>query len=138
MTPLTHITGNVFKLLKIDRIIGFYLYGRFNEFIASIDAALVDGQSYQSFYLVIKLGEFLQVSGEIVVLPVEICEVKDLGKIKIEWWKESMLRAPALIDITNLTTIEEELIHDHYALPLKTTSEIDHARNRELVLNALQ
>jgi hypothetical protein len=57
---------------------------------------------------------------------------------------ESMLRAPALIYITNLTTIEEELIHDHYALPLqkpsllKKTSEIDHARNRELVLNALQ
>ena len=119
MTPLTHITGNVFKLRKIDRIIGFYLYGRFNELIASIDDALVDGQSYQSFYLVIKLGEFLQVSGEIVVLPVEICEVKDLGKVKTEWWKESMLRAPALIDITNLTTIEEELIHDHYTLPLK-------------------
>ena len=73
-----------------------------------------------------------------MVLPVEICEVKDLGKIKTEWWKESKLRAPALIDITNLTTIEEELIHDHYALPLKKTSEIDHARNRELVLNALQ
>jgi hypothetical protein len=93
MTPLTHITGNVFKLRKIDRIIGFYLYGRFNELIASIDAALVDAQSYQSFYLVIKLGEFLQVSGEIVVLPVEICEVKDLGKVKTEWGKESMLRA---------------------------------------------
>jgi hypothetical protein len=54
-----------------------------------------------------------------VVLPVEIYEVKDLGKVKTEWWKESMLRAPALIDITNLTTIEEELIRDHYALPLK-------------------
>ena len=106
MTPLTHITGNVFKLRKIDRIIGFYLYGRFNEFIASIDAALVDGQSYQSFYLVIKLGEFLQVSGEIVVLPIEICEVKDVEKVKTEWGKESMLRAAALIDITNLTTIE--------------------------------
>ena len=54
-----------------------------------------------------------------MVLPVEICEVKDLGKVKTAWWKESMLRAPALIDITNLTTIEEELIRDHYALPLK-------------------
>jgi len=53
-----------------------------------------------------------------VVLPVEICEVKDVGKVKTEWGKESMLRAP-LIDITNLKTIEEELIRDHYALPLK-------------------
>ena len=106
MTPLTHITENVFKLRKIDRIIGFYLYDRFNELIARIDAALVDSQSYQSLYLVIKLGEFLQVSAKIVVLPVESCEVNDLAKVKTDWGKESMLRAPAFIDITNLTTIE--------------------------------
>ena len=119
MMPLTHIKGNLFKLRKIDHIIGFYLYDRFNKLIARIDAVLVDSQSYQSFYLVIKLGEFLLVSGKIVVLPVKICEVKDLGKVKTKWFKKSMLRAHALIDITNLTTIEEELIRDHYALPLK-------------------
>ena len=106
MMPLTHIKGNVFKLRKIDRISGFYLYDRFNELIARIDAALVDSQSYQSFYLVINLGAFLQVSGEIVVLPDEIFEVKDLGQVKTEWRKESMLGAPAPIDITNLTTLE--------------------------------
>ena len=116
--PLIHIKGNVFKLRRIDRIIGFYLYDRFNELIARIDAALVDSQSDQSFYLVIKLGWFLQVNGEIVVLPVEIYEVKDLVKVKTKWWKESMLRAPALIDIISLKTIEEELIRNHYALPL--------------------
>ena len=56
MMPLNHIKGNLFKLQKIDRIIGFYLYDRFNKLIARIDASLVDRQSYQSFYLVIKLG----------------------------------------------------------------------------------
>ena len=40
-----------------------------------------------------------------------------------------MLRAPALIDITNLKTIEEELIRDHYVPPLKKTSKNDHTRN---------
>ena len=84
MTPLTHITENIFKLRKIDRIIGFYLYDMFNELMARIDAALVDSQSYQSFYLVINLGVFLQVSGEIVVLPDETFEVKDVGKVKTE------------------------------------------------------
>ena len=54
-----------------------------------------------------------------MVLPVEICEVKYLGIVKTARGKESMLRTPALIDITNLTTIEEELIRDHYNLPLK-------------------
>ena len=119
MTPLTHITENVFKLRKTDRIIGFYLYDKFNEPIARIDAVLVDSQSYHSFYLVINLGGFLQVSGKAVVLPVEVCEVKDLGKVKTEWRKESMLGAPAPIDITSLTTLEEELIRDYYALPLQ-------------------
>jgi hypothetical protein len=128
MMPLTHIKGNLFKLRKIDRIIGFYLYYRFNELIARIDAALVYRQSYQSFYLVIKLGEFILVSRKIVVLPVEICEMKDLGQVKIKWGKESMLRAPALIDITNRTTIEEELIRDHYALPLQKSSLLKNQR----------
>ena len=59
-----------------------------------------------------------------MVLPIEICEVKDLGKVKTERWKESMLRAPGLIDITNLTTIEEKLIRDHYALPLKKPARV--------------
>ena len=48
----------------------------FNESIASIDTVMVDIQSYQNLYLVIKLEGFLQVSGRIVVLPVKICEVK--------------------------------------------------------------
>ena len=56
MMPLIHIKGNVFKLRRIDRIIGFYLYDRFNELIARIDAVLVDSQNYHCFYLVINLG----------------------------------------------------------------------------------
>jgi hypothetical protein len=84
MTPLTHITENVFNLQKTESIIRFYLYDKFNEFISRVSSVLVDTQSYQTFYLVIKLGGFLQVSGKIVVMPVEICEVKDSGKVKIE------------------------------------------------------
>jgi hypothetical protein len=54
-----------------------------------------------------------------VILPVEILEMKDSGKVKSKWGKESILRAPGLIDIKNLTTIEDELIRDVYALPLQ-------------------
>jgi len=54
-----------------------------------------------------------------VVLPVEVCEVMDLGKVKTDCRKESMLGAPAPIDIANVTILEEELIRDYYALPLK-------------------
>ena len=64
-----------------------------------------------------KPGRFFQVRGKAVVLPVEICEVKDLGKVKTEWRKESMLEAPTATDIMNMTTFEEELIRDYYGLP---------------------
>jgi hypothetical protein len=56
------------------------------------------------------------VSGKIVILPVAICEVKDLGKVETEWRTESMLRTPALIDIISLKIIGEELIRDYYPL----------------------
>jgi len=62
-----------------------------------------------------KPGRFFQVRGKAVVLPVEICEVKDLGKVKTEWRKESMLEAPTATDIMNMTTFEEELIRDTMA-----------------------
>ena len=117
MTSLTHVAENIFDLRKIDRVIGFYLYDKLNEPIARINAALVDSRTYHCYYLVINLGGFFQVRGKAVVLPVEICEVKDLGKVKTEWRKESMLEAPTTTDIMNMTTFEEELIRDYYGLP---------------------
>ncbi|MZH03086.1 MAG: hypothetical protein F3745_06755 [Nitrospinae bacterium] len=119
MTSLIHITENIYKLRKTDRVIGFYLYDKFDEPIARIDALLVDSQNYNSFYIVINLGGFLKVSGKVVILPIEVCEVEDLGKVKTGLRKEFMLGAPAPVDITCLTILEEELIRDYYALPLK-------------------
>ena len=117
MKPLSHIAENTFNLRKIDRVVGFYLYDKFNEPIARIDAVLADSKTYQSYYLVINLGGFLLVQGKAVVLPVEICEVKDLGKVKTAWRKESMLGSPTPADTMNMTTVEEELIRDYYGLP---------------------
>jgi hypothetical protein len=119
MNPLTHIAENIYNLRKADRVIGFYLYDKFSESIARIDAALIDSKTYYCHYLIINLGGFLQVSGKTVILPVEICEVIDLGKVKTEWRKESMLGSPAPTDSTNITTIEEELIRDYYGLSAK-------------------
>ena len=117
MKPLTHIEENIFDLRKMDRVIGFYLYDKFNESIARINAILVDSETYHCYYLIINLGGFLQVQGRTVVLPIEICEVEDLGKVKTEWRKESMLEAPSPTDINKTTMIEEELIRDYYGLP---------------------
>ena len=117
MKSLAHIEENIFNLRKVDRVIGFYLYDKFNESIARINAILVDSGTYHCYYLIINLGGFLQVQGRTVVLPIEICEVEDLGKVKTEWRKESMLEAPSPTDINKTTMIEEELIRDYYGLP---------------------
>ncbi|MBT3921087.1 MAG: hypothetical protein HOF21_00780 [Nitrospina sp.] len=117
MKPLTHIEENIFDLRKMDRVIGFYLYDKFNESIARINAILVDSETYHCYYLVINLGGFLQLGGKTVVLPVEIWEVEDLGKVKTKWRKESMIEAPIPADLKNITKIEEELIRDYYGLP---------------------
>jgi hypothetical protein len=117
MTSLTHVAENIFDLRKTDRVIGFYLYDKFDASIARIDAVLADSKTYHCYYLVINLGGFLQVQGKAVVLPVEICTVIDLGKVKTAWRKESMVEAPTPINIHNITTGEEELIRDYYGLP---------------------
>ena len=117
MTPLTRIEENTSDLRKKDRVIGFYLYDKLDEPIARIDAVLADSKTYHCHYLVINLGGFLQVRGKAVVLPVEICTVKDLGKVTTEWRKESMIETPTPANITNLTRAEEGLIRDHYGLP---------------------
>lgn len=122
MTPLIPVTENVFKLRKTDRVVGFYLYDKFSKSIARIDAVLVDNQTYHCHYMVINLGGFLQVRGKVVVLPVEICETLDLGKVKTEWRKESMLGAPTPGNIMSMTIFEEELIRDYYGLPLQRSS----------------
>ena len=81
--PLTHAIDNVFKLCEADRVIGFYLYDKLNESLARIDALLIFSQSYHSYYMIINLSGFLKVRRKIVILPVEVCEVEDLGKVKI-------------------------------------------------------
>jgi len=117
MMPLVHVSENHFKLRKKDRVIGCYLYDKFDEAIARIDAVLADSKTYHCYYLIINLGGFLQVQGKTVILPVEICTVIDLGKVSTEWRKESMAEAPTVTHILNMTTVEEELIRDYYGLP---------------------
>lgn len=122
MTPLIHVTENIYKLRKKDRVIGFFLYDKFDESITRIDALLVNSENYHCCYMVLNLGGFLQVRGKEVVLPVEVCELKDLGKVKTDLRKESMMEAPTPTDITRVTTMEEELIRDYYALSLQRPS----------------
>ncbi len=113
---LIYISENIFNLPKKDQVVGFYLYDKFNETIARVDALLAEPDTHFCRYMIINLGGFLQIQGKQIVLPLEICEVQDLGKLKTQWRKESMLGAPSPVDIKHMTASEEELILDYFEL----------------------
>ena len=109
-----YISENTFQLAKNDQVVGFFVYDKFNEAIAKVDALLVEPETHICRYLIIKLGGFLQIRGKTIALPHEICEVEDLGKIKTQWRKESLISAPSPANIRHLTPDEDELIQDYF------------------------
>lgn len=111
---LRYITENICHLPKNDRVVGFYLYDRFNDAVARIDAVLAEATTYLPRYLVVSLGGFLGVEGKKVLLPTEICEVLDMGKVKTHWRKESLMGAPTPIDVEDVSMNEEELILGYF------------------------
>ncbi len=113
---LIYISENIFNLRVKDQLIGSYLYDRFNEPIARIDAILAESKTYLVRYLVINVGGFLNIHGKKILLPIEVCESADLGKVKTDWLLESLKDAPAPNDPENVTMSEEELILGYFDL----------------------
>ncbi len=115
-SQLILINENLAKLQKNDRVVGFYLYGSGGESIAKIEGILVESGIYLPRYLAITLGGFLKIEGKKVIIPIEVCEVADLGKVKTEWRKESLIGAPNPVNLEDVTQEEEELILGYFDL----------------------
>ncbi len=115
-SQLVHLTENIFKLREQDRIVGYYLYDEFDEVLSRIEGLLAEPETYLSRYLVITLGGTLNIAGKRLILPVEVCRLVDMGKVKTRWRKESLMDAPTPLDIQNVTSAEEELILNYFDL----------------------
>ncbi|UCD11004.1 MAG: PRC-barrel domain-containing protein [Nitrospinaceae bacterium] len=113
---LKYIDENIAELQKKDQVVGYYLYGADGEAIARVEAVLVESGTYLCRYIVIRMGGFLKIEGKKIILPIETCEVADLGKVKTEWRKESIMDAPNPVDLLNVTMEEEELILGYFDL----------------------
>jgi hypothetical protein len=111
---LLYITDNIHQLGKSDRIIGYYLYDRYNELIGRIPALVAQSSTYLPRYIVITIGGFLGVEGKQVLIPIEICERGDLGKVKVNWSKESLKDAPTAVDVKQTSLEEEERILSYF------------------------
>ena len=111
---LVHITENIFKLREQDRVVGYYLYDEFDEVLSRIEGLLAEPETFISRYLVITLGGTLNIAGKQMILPVEVCRLVDMGKVKTSWRKESLMDAPTPLDIKKVTPAEEELILNYF------------------------
>ena len=113
---LACISENIYKLRQQDRIIGCYLYDEFDEALSRVEALMVEPGTYLPRYLLITLGGTINIQGKKVLLPIELCQSVDLGKVKTPWRKESLMNAPTAHDPQNVTMAEEELILDYFDL----------------------
>jgi len=113
---LKYIDENIAQLQRKDQVVGYYLYGAGGETIARIEGVLVESGTYLCRYLVIRMGGFLKIEGKKIILPIEICEIADLGKVRTEWRKESIKDAPNPEDLQNVSMEEEELILGYFDL----------------------
>ena len=115
-SSLRYVPENIFKLRDSDRIIGHYLYDEFDEVLARVEALLTEPETFIPRYLVITLGGALNISGKRMILPVEVCRTVDLGKVRTQWRKESLMTAPTPRDVRRVTPAEEEWILDYFDL----------------------
>ena len=111
---LTCIKENSHSLCKADRIVGFFLYDRYGEAVGKISALLVSAETNRIEYAVVSLGGFLRVEGKSILIPLDICEVEDLGKVTVSMTQESIKSAPAPHDPENPTSAEEELVQEFF------------------------
>ncbi len=111
---LLYINDNIRQLALRDRIVGYYLFDRYNESVARIEALLAQSTTYLPRYIVITIGGFLGVEGKQILIPIEICDALDIGKVKANWSKESLKDAPAPVDVKQVFVEEEERILSYF------------------------
>ena len=111
---LLYINDNIRQLALRDRIVGYYLFDRYNESVARIEALLAQSITYLPRYAVITIGGFLGVEGKHILVPIELCEGVDMGKVKTNWSKESIKDAPTAVDVRQVSVEEEERILSYF------------------------
>ncbi len=113
---LKYIGDNIHDLHAEDRIIGSFLYDQDKEVIAKIDGLVVEAATFLPRFLVVTLGGFLRIQGKRILVPREIYEVKDVGKVKSSWRLEQLMDIPEPVNLDDVSADEEELILSHFDL----------------------
>lgn len=113
---LLYITENSHQISKSDRVIGFFVYDKYKEMVAQIEGVLIEKGTYSARYIVIRQGGFLGIKGKWTLIPREMYEIEDLGKVKTSLSIQSLQDSPSPYDIRNITAVEEAQIRGYFNL----------------------
>jgi len=118
LSPLLYITENIADLLKDEQIIGNYVYDMYGENLGRVNGLFVERSTYYPRYMVYTQGGVLSTSGKTILVPQEMYEQPEFGKVKlsksVQWIKD----IPSPHDVESLTLEEEELVLEYFNLPV--------------------
>jgi len=125
LSPLIYLSENIHNLMDDEKIIGCYLFDDCGEGLGRVEGLYVEHSTYFPRYLVYSQGGFLSTRGKVILVPNDIYETIDMGKVKLlkslHWLKD--IHSPTSAD--SLTREDEELILDYYNLPLYWAQETE-------------
>jgi len=111
---LRYVKDNTSDLPSEERVVGSYLYDKYNDMISRVPGLLVDPETFQVRYAVIIEGGFLFTEGKTILLPRANYEVIDMGKIKTGCSRETLQQAPTITDLETITRNEERVILSYF------------------------
>ncbi len=113
---LRFVDDNVFDLAQEDRLVGSYLYDKYNEQMGRLKGLLVDPETWEVRYVVFIDGGFLFTDGKTILIPHPLLTVLDMGKIRVNWSRESIQDAPTIESLENISLNEERAILSYFDL----------------------
>ncbi len=114
---LRYVTENLFDLQEEDRVVGSYLYDRYQESVGRVRGLLVDPESFEVRYAVLIDGGFLLTEGKTLLLPRSLYRPLDMGKVKTVWSRESIQQAPTVTTLEAIPLNEEQVVLSYFDLP---------------------
>lgn len=111
---LLYIDDNIYDLPQEERLVGGYLYDKHNQELGRLQGLLVDADNLTVRYAVFTEGGFLFTDGKTILLPRPLYHAIDMGKIKIDWSRESLQQAPTIHSLEDISKSEERAILSYF------------------------
>ncbi len=113
---LKFIDDNIFDLAQEDRVVGSYLYDKYNEQVGRLKGLMVEPETFKVRYAVFIDGGFLFTDGKTILLPRSLFQSIDMGQIKTPWSREALQQAPTVESVDDISMNMERVILSYFDL----------------------